>query len=71
MLVHEEYSPFGRTRCFLFDKKSVIKFRSFSDIPFCLNLYKRPLCHTLSNALEISRKTPLTSYPLSNDLYIS
>ena len=23
-----------------------------------LTLYKKPLCHTLSNALEISRKTP-------------
>ena len=26
-----------------------------------LILYNKPLCHTLSNALEISRKTPLTS----------
>ena len=26
-----------------------------------LILYNKPLCHTLSNALEISGKTPLTS----------
>ena len=25
------------------------------------SLYKRPLCQTLSNALDESRKTPLTS----------
>ena len=71
ILVHEEYFPFSTTRCFLFDKKSIIKFRSFPDIPFCFNLYVRPLCHTLSDALKILIKTPLTSYPLSNDLYIS
>ena len=68
---HQEYVKFSTTRCFLFDKKSIIKFKSFPDIPFCFNLYIKPLCHTLSNALEVSRKTPLTSFPLSNDLYIS
>ena len=26
-----------------------------------LSLYNKPSCHTLSDALEISRKTPLTS----------
>ena len=31
----------------------------------------RPSCQTLSNAFDISRKTPLTSNPLSNYLYIS
>ena len=71
ILVHEEYFPFSATCFFLFDKKLVIKFRSFPDIPFYYNLYVRPLCHTLSNALEISRKTHLTSYSSSNDLYIS
>ena len=42
VLVHEEYFPFSATRCFLFDKKSIIKFRSFPDIPFYFNLYIRP-----------------------------
>ena len=71
VLVHEEYFPVSTTRCFMFDEKSIIKFRSFLHIPFCFNLYVRPLCHNLSNTLEISSKTPLTSYPSSNDLYIS
>ena len=29
--------------------------------PYDFNLKKRPSCQTLSNALEMSRKTPLTS----------
>ena len=31
----------------------------------------RPSCQILSNAFDISRKTPLTSNPSSNYLYIS
>ena len=31
----------------------------------------RPSCQTFSDAFDISRKTPLTSNPLSNDLYTS
>ena len=38
------------------------------DMPFWDNLNNRPLCHTLSKALEISRKTFLTSWPSSNDV---
>ena len=30
-------------------------------MPRISSLYKRPLCQTLSNALEMSRKVPLTS----------
>ena len=56
--VHEEYFPFSTTSYFLFDKKSLIKFRNFPDTRFCFNLYIRPLCHTLSNALEISGRLP-------------
>ena len=40
-------------------------------IPFCSSLKIRPLCHTLSNALEISRNTLLTSRPSSKDFSIS
>ena len=29
------------------------------------------LCHTLSNASDVSRKTCLTSNPSPNDLYVS
>ena len=40
-------------------------------MPFCFNLKIIPLCQTLSNAFEISRKMPLTSNPSSKDLHIS
>ena len=30
-------------------------------MPYAFNLYKRPSCQTLSNALHISEKTPPTS----------
>ena len=53
ILVHKKYFSVSASRCFVFEKKSVIKFRSFPDIPFCFNLYIRPLWHTLLNALEI------------------
>ena len=38
-------------------------------MPFCFNLKITPLCQTLSNAFEISRKTPLISNPSLKDLY--
>ena len=41
------------------------------DIPFCDSLNISPLQHTLSKALEISRKMLLTSNPLSNNWKIS
>ena len=56
LLVYEEYFLFSTTRCFLSYKKSIIKFRNFPGITFCFNLYVRPLCHTLSNPLEINEK---------------
>ena len=36
-----------------------------SEQPIRLSLYKRPLCQTLSKALEISQKTARTSLPES------
>ena len=66
-----ETCPFNKTLCFLFLRKSHKTFSKLLDIPFCFNLKMRPSCQTLSNAFDISRKTPLTSNPLSNDLYIS
>ena len=41
------------------------------EILFSFNLYKGPLCHTLSNVLDMSNNTPRTSRQLSNYLYIS
>ena len=66
-----ETCPFNKTLCFLFLRKLHKKFSKLPDIPFCFNFKMRPSSQTLSNAFNISRKTPLTSNPLSNDLYIS
>ena len=66
-----ETYQFNKTFCFLFLRKSHKRFSKLPDIPFCFNLKMRPSCQTLSNAFDISRKTPLTSNPSSNDLYIS
>ena len=66
-----ETCPLNKTLCFLFFRKSHKRFIKLPDIPFCFNLKMRPSCQTLSNAFDISRKTPLTSKPSSNDLYIS
>ena len=46
---------------YLLLKKFSTNFKKFPLIPMHLSLYNKPQCHTLSNALEISRKTPLTS----------
>ena len=43
---------------------------NFPDIPFCSNLKMRPSCQTVSNAFDMPRKTPRTSYPSSNDASI-
>ena len=42
-------------------KKLWINLSKFSEIPKVSTLYKINLCQTLSNALEISQKVPLTS----------
>ena len=44
---------------------------SFPDVLFCCNLKSKHLCKTLSNALDMSRETPLTSWPSSNAERIS
>ena len=40
-------------------------------MPFRFSLKIIPLCQTLSNTFEISRKTPLTLNPSSGELCIS
>ena len=70
-----EYGPIEKlahlkqvtTRCFLKLRKSLIVFKMLPDIPFCLSSCIRPLCHTLSNALDKSKKTALTSWLSSKD----
>ena len=65
-----EACPFNKTLCFLFFRKSQKRFSKLPDIPFCFNLKMRSSFQTLSNAFDISKKTPLTSNPLSNLLQI-
>ena len=66
-----ENCPFNENLCFLFLRKSHKRFSKLPHIPFCFNLKMRLSCQTLSNALYISRKTPLPSNPSPNDLYNS
>ena len=70
-LVQDDVWPLRTTLCLRFFRKHFIKQRRFSEIPYWFNLSMRPSCHTLSKALDISRKTPLTSRPLSNESQIS
>ena len=64
MLAQGETRPFKATRYFLKLRKSL---KTLSDIPFCFNLNIRPLCLNLSNALDISKNTALTSRLSSKD----
>ena len=69
-LAQEEYWPFRTTLCFLASRKSIL-LNSISYLlltPFCFNLKMSQLSQTLSNAFDLSRKTPLASYPSSKDL---
>ena len=52
-------------------RKSRNSFNRFPEIPFNDSLRSNPSCHTLSKTFDISKKTPLTSSPSSDDLYIS
>ena len=54
--------------CLLLLKKSDKICKRSPETPFCFNLKISPSCQTLSKALDISKKTPLTSNPSSNDL---
>ena len=61
ILDHEDSGPFNTTLCFLKFKKSVRVLKRLPDMPFCFNLKIRPLRHTLSKALDMSKNTDRTS----------
>ena len=69
--LQDECWQFKTTRCFLDFKKYFKSSSNLPEMPFSWSLNIRPSCHTLSNALHISKNTPRTSKPLSKDLYIS
>ena len=69
--VHEESCPFKVNLCFLSFKKSDKTLSILPEMPFCFSLRIIPLCQTLSNTFEMSRKAPLTSNPPLKDLHIS
>ena len=68
--VHEETCPFRITLCFLSFKESDNTLSRLPEIPFCFSSKIKPSCQTLSNAIEISRKTRLTSNLSSKDVHI-
>ena len=63
---YDECWPFNTTLSFLQRKKPFIKVISSPNIPYCCNFKRKSSCQNLSNALNISRRTPLTSWPSSN-----
>ena len=71
ILAHWETWPFKTTRCFLKFRKSITVFKKLPNMPFYLSLYIRLLCHTLSNALYMSKQTALTSRLSSKGWWIS
>ena len=58
---HLECCPLRTTLCCLSLRKLWNNLSKFPEIPKVSSLYKRLSCQTLSNALEISRKRPITS----------
>ena len=62
MPVHSDDVPSITTLCFLSARKLDKMFIASSSIPILFNLNIRPSCHTLSNALLISRKTARISW---------
>ena len=62
---------FKTTCCFVDFKISFKRRSNLSEMSFFWSLNIRPVCHTLSSALEISKNTLWTSKPSPKDLYIS
>ena len=46
-------------------------FSKFPDISLSFSFNNKPSCQSLSKALDMQRKTPLTFQPSGNDLKIS
>ena len=68
IFVYNHSWPFHTTLCFLSFQKSVRILNRLLDITFCFDLKLRPLCHTISKALERSKNIDQTSWPLLKDL---
>ena len=65
-LVQAKTCPLSKTLCLLWLKKSIFK-RSL-EMPFCSSLKINPSSQTLPKALDISKKTLLTSSSTPTDL---
>ena len=70
ILDYEDSWPFNTTLCFLSFKKSVRVLKRLPDTLFCFNLKIRLICHTLSEAFDISKNIDRTSWLSSKDSYI-
>ena len=55
--------PFRTTLCFRQERKSRKSFKRIPETPFWFSLRSKPSFHTLLKALDISKKTLLTSNP--------
>ena len=60
--IHDNNWPLKAILCWQFFTKFIKRHSNLSLLLFCFNLYIIPLCHTLSEAIDMSRNTPLTSY---------
>ena len=69
--LQDECWLFKTTCCFVDFKISFKRRSNLSEMSFFWSLNIRPVCHTLSSALEISKNTLWNSKPSSKDLYIS
>jgi hypothetical protein len=66
VLIRVDDMPFNTTHCFLLDKYDLNHSKRQPHIPKDIpSLCIKPRCHTLSKALQMSRKTVCTSTPYS------
>ena len=56
MVSQLEHFPFKTILCFRFARKLLSKANRLLHIPLLSRLYRRPSCHTLSNAFQKSKK---------------
>ena len=65
----DDSMPFKTTLCLRLLRKSDMSAQSWPSMPLLLSLNNKPSCHTLSNALEMSRKDALV-ISISRSWYI-
>ena len=64
--LYSEQCPLTCTLCCQLARKSLIQLKTIPSTPTCFNLYSSKSCGTTSKALEQSRYTTSTEFPLSS-----